>query len=429
MPVAYFYLLQRSIKEKSYRKNLWERWGFGPSFYEGSIWIHAVSLGELRAAIPLIKKLLDSSEKVLITTITPAGREEAQNNFTEEIKRGMILVVYLPLEYGFAFSRFFMQYKPKFGIILEYEIWPVMINSSNRHGVPLILAQAQYVKKSFRRDQKWTRLRGALLNGFELILAKSEIHADRFRHFCDTQIGVMGELRFEQPVKIEHLTQAHLFSKKLELKLKKRVAFCFGSTGPGEDAGLIEVMKSLKEKAKKLNKSEPFFIYVPRHKKDFLNIKSALDESGLKFVSRTAILKPNLAMDENYYENFSKIDGLFGDSLGEMNFYFALADFVFIGNSFNNLGAHNIIEPLALKKPVVVGPSTWGIEYPVKEALECNVVKRVNNFEELSEFWGRKVQKPYVSQKEENIMNKFYSDHGGAVNRCLLKLVENGFLS
>ncbi len=428
LPLVCIYFIGRSKSESSYRKKFLERLGVSPNFERGLIWIHAVSLGELRAAIPLIRGLLNRSEKLIITTITPAGREEAERNFVSEIKNKKILLIYLPLEYGFAFHQFFKRYKPKLGIILEYELWPVMIQQSIAHKVPLVLAQAQYVEKSFVRDKKWPRLRGSLLDGFKLILAKSDIHAQRFRSLSNTPVDVMGELRFEQPVNIDHLNQAKSFSTQLKLKEGNRVSFCFGSTGPGEDEGLIKVMLILKERAEKLGEAKPFFVYVPRHKKDFTKIKEAIDASTLNFMSRTKILNSNLESNNISYSNILEIDGLFGDSLGEINFYFHLADFVFIGNSFNNLGSHNIIEPLALQKPVVVGPSTWGIEYPFKEAIAEEVVKKVSTFEDLTKFWTKKLKNPRLSKIEQDKMHKFYGEHAGAVKRCIQKLKENGLL-
>ncbi len=427
IPVVYLYFLKKSFNEPNYRRNVVERFGFTPAFKKESIWIHAVSLGELRAAIPLIQYFLEKSEYLIITTITPAGRDEAKRHFSEEIKNDNVLVIYLPLEYDLVFHWFFSRYRPKLGLILEYELWPVMITSCVKHDVPIVLAQAQYVEKSFVRDKK-LGFRRSLLDCFDLILAKSDLHAERFRARTITRVDVMGELRFEQEIKSDHIEEANNFLKAMKLTECGRAAFCFGSTGPGEDEGLIRVMQMLIERSKSLGKPKPFFVYVPRHKKDFQKIRSKISASGLIFVDRTEILDSKLVLNTTPQLDMKNIDGLFGNSLGEINFYFQIADFVFIGNSFNDLGAHNIIEPLALRKPVVVGPSVWGIEYPVKEALQSNIVHKVETFEELSELWISFIKNPKLKRCQKDRMVQFHEDHAGAVKRCILKLNQSGFL-
>ena len=427
-PLVILYFLKRSIKEPSYRHNFLERLGNGPSFTKSAIWIHAVSLGEFRASVPLIRALLKNSERIIITTITPAGREEAQKILSSEINSKKVLILYLPLEYSFAFSLFFRRYQPRFGIILEYELWPVLTSVSAEFGIPLILAQAQYVEKSFNRDKKWPWFRGAILKGFTLILAKSEIHAQRFRWFSKNSVEVMGELRFDQPIEQSHIRHANDFLKLAELKKNGRVSFCFGSTGPGEDEGIISIMRFLSQKAQKSGLPRPFYIYVPRHKKDFLEIKKLIDSTELTLISRSEILDKNLNVKFNFLNKAKEIDGIFGDSLGEINFYFQMADFVFIGNSFNGLGGHNVIEPLALKKPVSVGPSIWGIEYPVVEALDVNIVKKFLAFEDLGKYWWTKVNKQKTVKEKTDSIEIFYVEHSKAVERCMIKLIEHGFL-
>ena len=428
LPIVAFYFIKRSFKEPGYSKNFKERLGFGKNFLCNSIWVHAVSLGEFRASVPLIKEFLKRSENVVLTTITPAGREEAKRILKSDIESGNVHLVYLPLEYDFAFNQFIKRCKPRLAIVLEIELWPVMISACSRHKIPLIQAQGQYVAKSFAIDKRFSWLRAALFNGFDLILAKSEIHADRYRHFCNSPIEVMGELRFDQTIPREHLKSACRFLEKTKLKTNSRICFCFGSTGPGEDLVLTELMKKLTSKAENLGIAKPFYVYVPRHKNNFSNVQKVLDKSGLNFVKRSQILDHRLRLKNSLDLEFSKLDGIVGDSLGEINFYFYIADHVFIGNSFNNLGSHNVIEPLALKKPVTVGPSIWGIEYPVIEALEAHVIKKVENIEEFFEHWLGELVRSEEDFEDQNQRQDFYIKHSGAVQRCIEKLEVYGYL-
>ncbi len=427
-PIVILYFFKRSIKEPNYRKNLKERFGYGDSFSPGSIWIHAVSLGEFRASVPLIKELLCRNKKIILTTITPAGREEAQRVFKSELDLGIIHVAYLPLEYDFTFKLFLNRFKPQFAIILEYELWPVMISSCVRNGVPLVLAQGQYVEKSFVFDKKWSLFRGSLFNAFDLILAKSQLHKSRYEFFCNVPVETMGELRFEQEISQYQVERATAFLKKMQLKTTGRMCFCFGSTGPGEDSMLISLMRRITARAEKERIPKPFYVYVPRHKKDFKRIESQLDDSGLKFLKRANILDEKLKLKTNLLENHKKSDGLFGDSLGEINFYFQISDYVFIGNSFNDLGSHNIIEPLALKKLVVVGPSNWGIEYPIVEALESDIIKIVQNIDELYDYWWEQIVTKKNNYQLKARLEIFYKNHSGATSKCINRLEHHGFL-
>ena len=284
------------------------------------------------------------------------------------------------------------------------------------------------VEKSFLLDKKWPSFRGALFNGFDLILAKSRLHESRYKFFCSTPIETMGELRFDQEILYEQVKSANLFLKKIQLKDHSRLCFCLGSTGPGEDTLLISLMQRMTARAKADGLPKPFFVYVPRHKKDFLKIEQDLDRSGLKFLKRNDILDSNLRLKSKKLDLNIESDGLFGNSLGEINFYFQLSDYVFIGNSFNDLGSHNVIEPLALKKSVVVGPSVWGIEYPVVEALAVGVIKKVHNIEELYEYWWDQMTCIKKVHLLRDPILAFYNNHAGATKRCVEKLEQYGFL-
>ena len=120
----------------------------------------------------------------------------------------------MPLEYDFAFNQFLKRCTPRLAIVLEYELWPVMISACSRHKIPLIQAQGQYVAKSFALDKRLSWLRAALFNGFDLILAKSQLHAERYKYFCDSPIEIMGELRFDQTIPKGHLKSAFKFLEK-----------------------------------------------------------------------------------------------------------------------------------------------------------------------------------------------------------------------
>ena len=170
MPFALLYFLYRSIKEPGYASNLTERLSFYRKEFKGVCWCHAVSLGEFRAARPIFKKLLLNGEKLLITTLTLSGKSAAQQEYRKEIKEGKVLIVYAPLEITFMVKRFLKNFQPRCCIILECDLWPVMIMTTYKRQIPLIFAQAQYPEKGFIRDKKFPFLKASLIEKFDLII-------------------------------------------------------------------------------------------------------------------------------------------------------------------------------------------------------------------------------------------------------------------
>ena len=180
LPIALLYFFYRSIKEPGYSSNLLERLSVYKKDFKGACWCHAVSLGEFRAARPIFDKLLLNREKLLITTLTLSGKRAAQQEYHKEINENKVVIVYAPLEISLLLKRFLKNFKPKCCIILECDLWPVMITTTHKEQVPLIFAQAQYPEKGFLRDKKFPFLKASLIEKFDLVLSKSERHKKRF---------------------------------------------------------------------------------------------------------------------------------------------------------------------------------------------------------------------------------------------------------
>lgn len=412
LPLIILYLWYRSRSESLYITNLRERFGGGSPIPPDTIWVHAVSLGETRAADPLIRSLIDRGETILLTTITAAGRAEASKLFADDIAAKRLYLRWTPIELPWALRRFICNHKPRFGMIMEIELWPQMIAQAKRLGVPLIMAQAQYPDKSFARDQKgFGRIRARSIQGFDLILAKSQRHAERFCHFGAKNVRVTGELRFEQTIPQTQLDAADALLETID---PKRLRICLASTAPDEDPMLIPVIQEL---LKHTIGPKPFIIYVPRHPKNFEETKQKLRNAGLNMAVRSRDFAADLSLLTPLPAD---CDGLFGDSLGEINFYYALAQSVFVGDSFNGEGSHNIIEPLRLLNSVVVGPSIWGIEYPGLEAIEDGVLIKLATPDDLLTHWRN-----FTPNVNNDQISNFIHNHGGATTRILKELSEH----
>jgi 3-deoxy-D-manno-octulosonic-acid transferase len=418
LPVVLFYLWRRGRRDPLYSQHLGERLGRFRQHLPGAVWVHAVSLGEVRSAVPLIRALLDRGETVVTTHFTPAGRREAERVFANDIAAGRLAAVWVPVETAWAFRGFFRAFRPRVGLVMEIEIWPRMIFAAKGAGVPLYMCNAQYPSRSMKRDAKFP-LRHDLMRGFAGALVKSDLQAQRFASVGVQNITVTGELRFDQPVP-PHLTQAAPAARAL--LADERPVITFASAVEGEDELYLSAM------ARALtHPSRPFFVYVPRKPERFDTVAEMLAARGFRVLRRSEGFDAALAVRQPPAPDWGGEgtagapagllpDVLLGDSLGEMYFYIALADRVVTGGGFTPQGAHNIIEPLALQRPVIVGPRVHTIEYPAVEAIAAGVCRKVRSPQALTNaVIGWRGPGPEA-------IAAFFATHSGATDRTLAAL-------
>ena len=396
LPVILLYLRKRGRGDPLYSQLLAERFGRGTPTVENPVWIHAVSLGEMRSATPLIHALLDQGEKIVTTHFTPAGRREALAAFAPEIAEGRVQVVWVPFDTRFALDRFLTNFKPRLGLVMEIEVWPMMIARARALGVPLYMCNGQYPLKSFEKDQRGLRLRARLFAGFAGGFVKSRLMADRLRLVGMRDIEITGELRFDQPIPPAQLTAA---DQARPLIAQSREVITLTSVVEGEDPLYIEAIKAA---------PDPLYVYVPRASERFDTVFDLLTQAGLRVARRSDILSDSLTLTR-----VADFDVLLGDSMGEMYFYLGLCDRAIVGGGFVPKGAHNIIEPLALRKPVLVGPHIWTITYPAAEAIDAGVCQCVENIDELQEH----INNP--SPPTPARIDGFFAEHAGAVTKTI----------
>lgn len=360
LPLVLAYLWRRGRKDPLYAQALGERFGRYRQRLPGAVWIHAVSLGELRSAVPLIRALLDRGETVVTTHFTPAGRREAQKVFASEIAAGRLQPIWVPFETSWAYAGFFRAFRPRLGLVMEIEIWPRMIFASRRARVPLFMCNAQYPSDSMARDARFG-IRPALMRGFAGAFVKSDLQARRFASVGVGNVTVTGELRFDQPVPADQVAAA----AALRPSLGPRRIIAFASVTEPEEALFLAAAQDILSV-----RTPPLVIFIPRAPERFDAVARAMSEKGMLFARRSQRLDRTFAPLSQ-----APIDVLLGDSLGEMYFYLGLADRVVVGGGFQRKGSHNIIEPLALKLPVLVGPHIQTIEFPAVEAIEAGVCR------------------------------------------------------
>jgi 3-deoxy-D-manno-octulosonic-acid transferase len=312
----------------------------------------------------------------------------------------------VPVETGWAFAAFFRAFRPRAGLVMEVEHWPRMILSARRHGVPLFPCNAQYPLRSFTRDRGGWRMQA--IGCYAGALVKSDLQAERFRAAGLARIAVTGETRFDQPVPPALVAAGQSVRAWLA---PARPVLAFASVVEGEDDTYIRVIKDVRDKSQVLHEP-PLILYIPRRPERFDETATRLAEAGFRVARRGALLsaafRPQGAPPQ--------IDVLLGDSLGEMYAYLAMADRVVVGGGFTPGSAHNIIEPLALGKPVLTGPVTWSIEYPMEEARAAGVAIAVHDSAEMT----RLLRGPDWTTPDR--IAAFFAAHSGAAARTMAAL-------
>lgn len=406
-PVVWAYFKLRARKDPDYGTHMQERFGNGPVL-EGAIWVHATSLGEMISAAPVIKGLLAKGHHIVTTHHTPAGRKAAHKHFAEEISEGRVVVRYLPLEYRPALRRFLAACKPRLALVMEIDIWPLMLWEARTAGVPVWLCNTQFLTKSFERDYKKGRFRGRAVSLVAGAMTKSDLHTARFKEVGLSDVVTVGETRFEQAIPQAHLAAAVAYRPRFG----DRPVIGIVNTLETEEAHYLPTIQRLRS-----NHAHPAFVVVPRAPERFAPMVAELSKMAGTTLARSAHLDQNLApLDER------KPDVLVGDSLGEMYFYLSLCDFVVMGGSFNWRGSHNVVEPLALEKPVIVGPHTWTIDYPVEEAIEAGAVTRVSGESALMPELLSTLDDPSRVESAAKAAKAFYTTQLGATDRILAKI-------
>ena len=421
LPVLLLFLWRRGRKEPMYRQFWDERFGGVTTRLQRPLWVHSASMGEIRGAAPLVRALLAAGHPVLVTTLTPAGRSAAQKLLADEIAQGRAEVAWVPLELGWAVRRFIRHVQPRAALMTEIDTWPVLVATVRRQGVPLGIANAQYPAKSLVRDRKWFGFRAGLFQAYQLVLCKSETHAQRFRDVGCERVVIAGETRFDLPVSPQQIAAAQRLVAAWGIAPGQRPVVGFASAIVGEDEQFLQAFRQIQTALSEKGLPRPLFVYVPRSPQRFDAVAQLFEDAGLRVARRSQMLDSAL-VPTPAAPDMAGIDLLMGDSLGEMYFYLALSQVVVVGGSFVDSGAHNVIEPLALKKPVMVGPSIWGIEYPGVEALAARVLQQHMSIESLSQALVHLLTDPQAYSDAIAGAEAFYAEHGGATAKHMAVL-------
>jgi 3-deoxy-D-manno-octulosonic-acid transferase len=391
----------RGLRDRSHWHGFSQRFGFGAHVGAGSIWVHAVSVGEVQAAAPLVNALLARFPdiRIVVTTATPTGRSRACALFKDRVD-----VRYVPIDLPGAVRRFFQRVQPRLAIILETEIWPNLYHRCGRLGIPLMLASARISPRSVNRYRHLVGLFRETLSHGIFIAAQSPEDAERFRSIgaSPERTHVIGNIKFDfgYPPDIEE--RGHTLRRMLG---PHRPVWVAGSTHAGEEEALLAAHARIRQRF-----SNALLVLVPRHPPRFADVAALLKERGVRFVARRSALPVN-----------SDVEVFLLDTLGELPPFYAAGDVAFVGGSLNveRVGGHNLLEPAALGLPVVAGPSNFNSADIAKLLVERGAVRLVHDERELAMVVGELLSDPKQRAEMGAKGRKAVNDNRGAVDRLM----------
>jgi len=411
LPVLLFFLW-RSRADAAYRQRFTERfaWQRVPDHAVGGIVVHAVSMGEVVAATPLIEKLLQQYPDLplTVTCTTPTGSARIRATFGDRVQH-----CYLPFDTPGANRRFLAKFAPQLIVLLETELWPNLIQQAHRQNVPVVLVNARLSAKSARGYRRLRALVQPMLQQLSLILTQDEASRSRFKALLGRQSALLpgtslpgvyscGNLKFEMT------PRADLVAASIELRRQwqGRPVWVAGSTHAGEDEILLAAFA-------KVLASQPdtLLILVPRHPDRFALVGKLVAAAGFSLAQRS-LQQPVTAQTQV----------LLGDTMGELMLWYQLADVVFIGGSLIARGGHNPLEPMSLAKPIQSGPHVFNFATVFQWLSKRDAVVFAASADELAQSTLSLLHDPAQRQQLADRGFALYQRHGGATDRTLQQL-------
>jgi 3-deoxy-D-manno-octulosonic-acid transferase len=396
LPFVPLRLAWRARREPGYRHAIGERLGrcTTPRPAGEVVWVHAVSLGETRAAAPLIERLLAKRPRatVLLTCMTASGREAGR-----AYVGGRVVQAWLPYDVPFAVRAFLRHWSPSAGLLMETELWPNLAHECRARGVPLFLVNARMSAKSAAGYARFSGLARPMLASLAGVAAQTDADARRLRELGAAEVAVAGNLKFD--VAIAPAMRERGARMRERFGRTRRVLLC-ASTREGEEALLLDAL------ARKPLPGDALVVLVPRHPQRFDEVAALLRSRGVASARRSADAPVG-----------ADVRIVLGDTMGEMLAYCAAADVAFVGGSLLPLGGQNLIEPIALGVPVLVGPHTFNFAEATERAVEAGAALRVQDADALVAQAAALLADDGVRARMREAALAFHSQHRGAAER------------
>lgn len=430
IPLLIGHLLWRSIRQPAYRRHWRDRfWGRrtpidGPFPHHDApqvLWVHAVSVGETRAAAPLVLQWLERypDRCVVLTHTTPTGAETGEQLFApylegsnDPARRGRLVLCMLPYDFSWACARFLRWARPSLGVLMETELWPNLLAQSDALQIPVVLVNARLSPRSARRLLQWRWLSRPAVMRLAGIAAQNESDLRGFRQVLSDdpaaaavslpRLEVVGNLKFDNAVSSEMARLGQTWRAQLGVT----PIWLAASTREDEERALLAAWQS--DTARR-----GVLLIVPRHPQRFDRVARFIEEAGFHCLRRSAF-----PVSSSAQFNLSSCV-ILGDSLGEMAAYMALADIVLMGGSLMPLGGQNPIEACAAGKPVFFGPHMFNFAQIVRDLVESNVGFEVTSFQDWLGQGSRLLDHPQEAAMRAERAQAFAARHRGATMRTL----------
>jgi 3-deoxy-D-manno-octulosonic-acid transferase len=406
LPYAIGNLIWRGLRYRNYWRRWPERFGFVPKLHERrTLWLHAVSVGEVRSAAPLVAALVERypSHRVVVTTMTPTGSEQVRDLFGERVDH-----CYVPYDFPDAVRRFFDRVRPEVAVIAETEFWPNIFAECGRRHVPLLLVNGRVSQASLRGYLRVPNIARAMLANADLLCAQTRVDAQRLRNLGAPEhlVHVTGNLKFDVELPAALLDEARALRQQWG---RARPVWIAASTHAGEERKVLDAYAELKRRHPEL-----LLVLVPRHPERFLGVARLCRHRGFKTALRSRTPGELPAGTEI----------LVGDTMGELQRLYAAADVAFIGGSLVPHGGQNLLEACAVEVPVVFGPHMFHFEEISAMALERGAARQVLDVRGLVDAVALYFEQPELRRAAGRAAHTLVVANRGALERTL-GLVEN----
>ena len=366
VPFVWVKLFLRILKAPDYKDRIGQRFGFiSEKIDHGGFWIHAVSVGEVTAAVPLVKYLIATwpEKPVTVTTMTTTGAERVRKTLGDQVTH-----CYLPYDYPGAVKRFLEKVNPSLGLVMETEIWPNLISRCDKSNIPLIYCNVRLSERSFKGYQRFRHLFVSVLSKIDKFAVQSQPDAHRLMLLGapEASVAITGSMKFDiqMPASVEEAGQ----SVRRQIGLQ-RPTIVAASTHQGEEPQLLETYQKIIEQI-----DDALLVIVPRHPERFAEVYELCVKKGYS-VTRRTVLSGELDVDTNI---------LIVDVMGELPVFISAGDVTFMGGSLMPVGGHNLLEAASLCRPVVFGPHMFNFSEISEMFLEQGAGLQVQDADELA---------------------------------------------
>ncbi|SCK12257.1 lipid IV(A) 3-deoxy-D-manno-octulosonic acid transferase [Vogesella sp. LIG4] len=394
-PLVKRYLKKRARQAPAYLQHWDERFARDLPRGDGRevIWLHAVSVGETRAALPLVKLLRQQypAARFVITQMTPTGRAAALELYPDAEIR------YLPYDSAGNMRRFIAALRPRFGVLMETELWPNLLHACRAAGVPLFLVNARLSEKSLRGYRRIGPLIRPAMRALTAVAAQSEADAERLRQLGAAKVSVCGNSKYDFTPPADQLALGQRFRQRIG----SRPVWVCASTRDGEEELILQAWQAAP-------RGDALLLIVPRHPERFDTVAMLAASMGFT-VQRRSDEQPVAAGTQLWL----------GDSMGELFAYYVAADVAFVGGSLLDYGSQNLIEPASVGLPVLIGPSTFNFAEAASLALAAGAARQVRDAGTLVSVALELLQDDAARQRMRDAGLAFTAQHRGASQRML----------